>query len=101
MNQLRKLKRAMNNSLVHTFLGALVVAAPANASDRVAIDHSALKPALLKFSDARDAKVNSEHSSPDHKNDWVCPMHPEIHKHEPGKCPVCKMKLIKAKPKSA
>lgn len=31
---------------------------------------------------------------------WYCPMHPEVHKHEPGKCPVCKMKLIKTKPKS-
>src|SRR3569832_860132 len=20
---------------------------------------------------------------------WACPMHPEIHRHEPGKCPVC------------
>jgi len=30
--------------------------------------------------------------------DWTCPMHPEIHHHEAGKCPVCKMKLIKTKP---
>jgi hypothetical protein len=34
------------------------------------------------------------------KGDWTCPMHPEIHRHAPGKCPVCKMKLIKAKPKN-
>lgn len=31
--------------------------------------------------------------------DWTCPMHPEVHRHEAGKCPVCKMKLIKAKPR--
>lgn len=31
---------------------------------------------------------------------WTCPMHPEIHLHEPGKCPVCKMKLVKTKPKN-
>ncbi|HAN54849.1 MAG TPA: hypothetical protein DCQ77_01005 [Betaproteobacteria bacterium] len=30
---------------------------------------------------------------------WVCPMHPEIHKHAPGKCPICKMNLVKEKPK--
>lgn len=31
---------------------------------------------------------------------WTCPMHPEIHQHGPGKCPICKMKLVTAKPKS-
>lgn len=35
-----------------------------------------------------------------HDNDWYCPMHPQVHQHEPGKCPICKMKLIKPKPKS-
>ncbi len=35
-----------------------------------------------------------------HGNDWYCPMHPQVHQHEPGKCPICKMKLIKPKPKS-
>lgn len=28
---------------------------------------------------------------------WTCPMHPEIHQHESGKCPICKMNLVKAK----
>ena len=27
---------------------------------------------------------------------WTCPMHTEIHEHGPGKCPICKMKLVKA-----
>lgn len=34
------------------------------------------------------------------EDNWACPMHPEVHRHEPGKCPVCKMKLVKAKPKN-
>lgn len=34
------------------------------------------------------------------EDSWTCPMHPEVHRHEPGKCPVCKMKLVKAKPKN-
>ncbi|MDP1644721.1 MAG: heavy metal-binding domain-containing protein [Thiobacillus sp.] len=39
--------------------------------------------------------------SPQNANgSWTCPMHPEIHHHELGKCPVCKMKLIKAKSKN-
>lgn len=32
------------------------------------------------------------------EGDWTCPMHAEIHRHAPGKCPVCKMNLVKAKP---
>lgn len=32
---------------------------------------------------------------------WTCPMHAEIHSHEQGKCPVCKMNLVKVKPKKA
>jgi rubrerythrin len=28
---------------------------------------------------------------------WTCPMHAGIHEHGPGKCPICKMKLVKAK----
>jgi len=26
---------------------------------------------------------------------YVCPMHPEVTATEPGKCPKCKMKLVK------
>lgn len=36
----------------------------------------------------------------EHGNDWYCPMHPQVHQHEPGKCPICKMKLVQPKPKS-
>lgn len=38
--------------------------------------------------------------APQQAGAWTCPMHAEIHRHEPGKCPVCKMKLVKAKPKN-
>lgn len=31
---------------------------------------------------------------------WTCPMHAEVHKHEPGKCPICKMNLVKVKAKN-
>ena len=26
---------------------------------------------------------------------WTCPMHPDVHAAEPGKCPICGMKLVK------
>ena len=28
---------------------------------------------------------------------WTCSMHPQIHKNEPGRCPICGMPLIKVK----
>lgn len=28
---------------------------------------------------------------------WTCSMHPQVHQHEPGKCPICGMALIKTK----
>lgn len=31
---------------------------------------------------------------------YTCPMHPEIHSATPGKCPKCKMNLVKEKPKT-
>ncbi len=32
---------------------------------------------------------------------WTCPMHPEVKAAAPGKCPVCKMDLVPAKPAAA
>ena len=32
--------------------------------------------------------------------DYTCPMHPEVHSNEPGRCPVCKMHLVEAKTKT-
>ena len=31
------------------------------------------------------------------KTTWTCPMHPEIKRSEPGKCPICGMNLVPAK----
>ena len=44
-------------------------------------------------------KHNHEHSHShdsheDSKVIWTCPMHPEVRKTEPGKCPGCGMELI-------
>lgn len=32
------------------------------------------------------------------KKEYTCPMHPEVVKDEPGKCPKCGMKLEEKKP---
>lgn len=48
-----------------------------------------------------DGRTSSPLGNSAQQGDWVCPMHPEVHKHEPGKCPICKMNLDKQKPKGA
>ncbi len=48
---------------------------------------------------ARDTKSAPAISPADARSGWVCPMHAEVHQHAPGKCPICKMKLVKAKPR--
>lgn len=32
------------------------------------------------------------------KNQWTCPMHPEVVQDEPGSCPICGMDLVPVKP---
>lgn len=31
---------------------------------------------------------------------WSCSMHPHVHQHEPGQCPICGMDLVQVKPES-
>jgi len=38
------------------------------------------------------ATTTTEHTDPD--GYWTCPMHPQIHQHEKGNCPICGMALI-------
>lgn len=41
------------------------------------------------------AKDSSVHEDPN--GYWTCPMHPQIHQHEAGKCPICGMPLVLVK----
>ncbi len=29
-----------------------------------------------------------------HEDHWTCPMHPDVHRHAPGDCPICGMELV-------
>ena len=31
---------------------------------------------------------------------WTCTMHPEVRRNEPGKCPICRMALVRKQPKA-
>jgi Cu(I)/Ag(I) efflux system membrane fusion protein len=42
--------------------------------------------------EAREVEVSPAH---EHKEVWTCPMHPQVRKDGPGKCPICHMDLVK------
>lgn len=54
-------------------------------------------PAISKTRTASTDSLSRQNG----KDGWTCPMHPEIHAHESGKCPICKMDLVKTRPKGA
>lgn len=45
---------------------------------------------------APEPKLKAALESPDKQAEsiYVCPMHPQIRRHEPGKCPICGMELV-------
>lgn len=91
----KPLSKTLTRSLASaSLLAALGGIAPAFASP-VAVHDTAATAVRTAANEQPDsiAPKNAE-------GDWTCPMHPEIHRHEAGKCPVCKMKLIKAKSKN-
>ncbi len=54
-------------------------------------------PPPTAASTASETAASAEHQDPD--GYYTCTMHPEIHMHEPGKCPICGMPLVKTKAK--
>lgn len=63
-----------------------LTAAPLWAAEdaaRVAAQQTAAVGQIVDDLDADDGKL------------WYCPMHPEVESHEPGRCPECKMKLVR------
>ena len=55
-----------------------------------------LRGLAIQPADAAPAKPAHQHKqSKSAKAIYVCPMHPEVVAHEPGRCPECKMHLSK------
>lgn len=46
-----------------------------------------------KEANSKSAAVGSDHEDPE--GYYTCPMHPQVHEHKPGKCPICGMPLVK------
>lgn len=44
------------------------------------------------------ATVLGDHEDP--QGFYTCPMHPQVHEHKPGKCPICHMTLVKVSGKT-
>lgn len=47
---------------------------------------------------AQSEKVKNESIKIDHQDPegfYTCPMHPQVHEHKPGNCPICGMPLVK------
>jgi len=79
-----------------SFLAVLAGVAPGYAA-QVASQDGGVPATHTRMSSNDRPDSLAPHNAEDN---WTCHMHPEIHRHEPGKCPVCKMKLVKAKPKN-
>lgn len=46
-----------------------------------------------KRADSKSPAIGSDHEDPE--GYYTCSMHPQVHEHKPGKCPICGMPLIK------
>jgi hypothetical protein len=53
----------------------------------------AAEPTPARDRAAHDAPNPSDDTRPQ-ATQWTCPMHPEVVRSEPGKCPICGMKLV-------
>ncbi|MBK9324259.1 MAG: hypothetical protein IPM97_15150 [Bdellovibrionaceae bacterium] len=54
-----------------------------------------------KKSDSETKSVGTtlgDHEDP--QGFYTCPMHPQVHEHKPGKCPICHMNLVKVSEKN-
>tara|TARA_B110001454_G_scaffold219192_1_gene251143 strand:+ start:25838 stop:26671 length:834 start_codon:yes stop_codon:yes gene_type:complete len=66
------------------FFGSLVITAFSWAPKAYSQD---------KDTNSKSPAIGSNHEDPD--GYYTCPMHPQVHEHKAGKCPICGMPLVK------
>ena len=71
---------------------------PASAAMQPAsqtITDSMAKPDETSVSDSMAMKATADTDmTPATADYYTCPMHPQVHRAKPGKCPICGMKLV-------
>lgn len=55
-----------------------------------------MAPAKTEAPPPAPATAPSGSARPKTAETWTCPMHPQIVRNEPGKCPICGMTLVKS-----
>ena len=53
------------------------------------------QPALTPTEDQPMSDHRAEPVPTRQGTEWTCPMHPEVRTKEPGRCPTCRMNLVK------
>lgn len=96
MNFKRALKMVSGILMFLSLYGAIGGISLSSAS-QADVEHD-VEPGLYTTRVANNEQLDAL-SKESAKTGWTCPMHPEVHKHEAGKCPICKMNLVKAKNK--
>jgi hypothetical protein len=80
--------------------GASSAAAGAGAGSRGAAEQPSPAPKGGEHA-GHGAEPAPEPGDPRRAQQWTCPMHPEVVRPEPGKCPICGMKLVPRAPEAA
>jgi len=64
------------------------------------VTDSTAKPDETSVSDSMAVKATADTDmTPAMADYYTCPMHPQVHRAKPGKCPICGMKLVLRKAK--
>jgi hypothetical protein len=74
---------------------SLAIALPLTACNDSAHDHDKMGETAAGHEQMTTTETAAEHAKKHLDVKYVCPMHPEIVRDEPGSCPTCGMNLVK------
>jgi multidrug efflux pump subunit AcrA (membrane-fusion protein) len=59
----------------------------------IALSKASFLTSIARAESGKSEVTGAEHEDPD--GYYTCPMHPQVHEHKSGKCPICGMPLVK------